>query len=66
MTIRIPSLEDWFEISTISDIKLALSQCKIGDTVSVVLYRNKKLVEIEITLVESVPDDYSDKYKPDV
>lgn len=54
------------EISTISNIKSALIGKSVGDKVNVIIYRNKSFIEVEITLVEYVPTDYSIEFKPDI
>lgn len=54
------------EISTISDIKSALIGKSVGDKVRLTIYRNKTLIEVEITLIEYVPTDYSIEFKPDI
>lgn len=54
------------EISTISDIKTALIGKSVGDKVNVTIYRNRSLIDVEVTLVEYVPTDYSVEFKPDI
>jgi serine protease Do len=48
---------DNIETITLTDISDILSSKKIGDKVTVSVSRNKKLLEIEVTLVEYVPQN---------
>ena len=44
------------EISTSEDIKAAVSASSIGDKLSFQLYRDNKLMEVEVTVFERTPD----------
>lgn len=54
------------EISTLANIKSALSGKNVGDKVTLTLYRNRAFIEVEVTLVEYVPSDTSIDFKPDI
>lgn len=44
------------EVSTYSDIKAIVSECSVGDKLKFQLYRDGKLIEVEVTCYEKVPD----------
>jgi len=44
-------------IKEVSDIKTALRGCKVGDTVSITVYRGRKTVTADLILHEYTPDD---------
>lgn len=44
------------EITTSSDVKTALKDCNVGDSVDVTVARNGKLVNVKLTLHEYVPE----------
>lgn len=48
------------EISSSEDIKAVVSSCSVGDKITFQLYRDDKLMEVEVTCFEKVPDTPSD------
>ena len=44
------------EISTSADIKSIVSESSVGDKLTFQLYREGKLIEVEVTCYEKVPD----------
>jgi len=48
---------DGMDVSTLADISDIISSHKIGDKLNVTVRRDKKYIELEITLVEYVPKD---------
>ncbi len=43
------------EISSASDIKVILGQCKVGDTITIRISRNRSQIDVNLTLREYVP-----------
>lgn len=48
------------EVTSSADVKTALADCKVGDTVEVTVARNGKLVNAKLTLHEYVPQNDGD------
>ena len=45
------------EVSTSAEVKEALYDCKVGDTVKVTVVRKSRLIDVELTLREYIPED---------
>lgn len=52
-------------VSTCNDIKNALRDKKIGDVVAIEISRNRTIIPLEITIVESVPSTGSVEFDPE-
>ncbi|MBR4000234.1 MAG: trypsin-like peptidase domain-containing protein, partial [Clostridia bacterium] len=48
------------EITSSSDIKAVVSSCSVGDKIKFQLYREDKLMEVEVTCFERVPEQKKD------
>lgn len=56
---------DGNEISTMNSVNYIINQKSVGDTVTVTVYRNTKLIEIKVKLKEYVPTESSVEFVPD-
>ena len=56
---------DGNEISTMNSVNYIINQKSVGDTVTVTVYRNTKLIEIKVKLKEYVPSEGTVEFVPD-